>query len=63
MKAHVPIAATSGIVSPGRIAFFRRRSIGSMPSASAAAFICVSVAKSACGAPRRRMAPAGALFV
>ena len=62
-NAQVPTAATSGIVSPVRIAFTRRRSIGSMPSASAAMFICDSVAKSACGAPSPRIAPAGALFV
>ena len=66
---------TGSMVTPGgtmlRVAWIepscqqlrRRSSTGSMPSASASLFICISAAKWACGPPKPRNAPLGTLVV
>ncbi len=48
-------------VSPGRMAFFRRSSTGSMPSFAASSSICDSPAKLACGLPKPRNEPGAQL--
>ena len=66
---------TGSMVTPGgttlRVAWIepscqqlrRRSSMGSIPSASASLFICISAAKWACGPPKPRNAPLGTLVV
>ena len=49
--------------SPGRIAFLRRSSSGSMPSFSAMSSILASLAKAVCGLPKPRNAPVRSLLV
>ena len=51
------------VTSPDSCAWRKRRSIGSMPSASASSSICCSTANVACGFPKPRTEPPYALFV
>ncbi len=46
-----------------RSRFCIRSATGSISSASASLFICISAAKTACGAPKPRKAPLGGLLV
>ena len=58
-EGRVPIAVRLS----SRSRFFIRSSTGSISSATASLFICISAANSACGAPKPRIAPLGRLLV